>query len=49
MLEEDNNHLFLPIQKGFVEKPEDWKYSSARNWILEDDSIIKIYRELIWG
>jgi REP element-mobilizing transposase RayT len=38
-----------PVRKGFVEKPEDWKYSSARNWILGDDSIIKINRELIWG
>jgi len=31
-----------PVKKGFVEKPEDWKYSSARNYLLGDDSLIKI-------
>ena len=38
-----------PVRKGFIESPEDWKYSSARNWIQGDDSIIKIDRSLIWG
>jgi len=37
-----------PVLKGFVERPEYWKYSSARNWLLDDDSIIKINREIIW-
>ena len=36
-----------PVRKGFVEKPEDWKYSSARNWLCEDDSIIKVKRDYI--
>jgi putative transposase len=31
-----------PVRKGFVEAAEDWKYSSARNWLREDDTIIKI-------
>lgn len=31
-----------PVRKGFVEKPEHWRYSSARNYILDDDSIIAI-------
>ena len=31
-----------PIRKGLVEKAEDWKYSSARNYILNDHSIIAI-------
>ena len=31
-----------PVRKGFVEQPEHWKYSSARNWLLDDDSIIGI-------
>jgi REP element-mobilizing transposase RayT len=31
-----------PVRKGLVEKPEDWKYSSARNYLLNDESIIKI-------
>jgi len=30
------------IDKDFVEKPEYWKYSSARNYILGDDSLIKL-------
>ena len=29
-----------PVRCGFVEKPEYWKYSSARNYILDDDSIL---------
>ena len=33
---------YNPVRKGFVEKPEHWKYSSARNWILGDDSIITV-------
>ena len=31
-----------PVKKGFVEAPEAWKYSSARNYLLEDDSLIVI-------
>jgi REP element-mobilizing transposase RayT len=31
-----------PVRKGYVEKAEHWKYSSARNYINEDHSIIKI-------
>ena len=31
-----------PVRKGFVEVPEYWKYSSARNWLLDDHSIIEI-------
>ena len=31
-----------PVTKGYVEKPEDWKFSSARNYILGDNSIIQI-------
>jgi len=27
-----------PVRKGFVTKPEDWKYSSAKNWLLDDHS-----------
>jgi len=38
-----------PVRKGFVDRSEHWKYSSARNWILDDDSIIKINREIIRG
>jgi REP element-mobilizing transposase RayT len=31
-----------PIRKGLVTQPEAWKYSSARNWILDDHSIISL-------
>ncbi len=31
-----------PIRKGFVVRAEDWKYSSARNWILRDNSVIDL-------
>jgi REP element-mobilizing transposase RayT len=30
------------VKKGFVEKPEAWKYSSARNYLLGDDTLIEI-------
>jgi hypothetical protein len=33
---------YNPVKKGFVEKPEHWKYSSARNYLLGDDSLIVI-------
>jgi putative transposase len=36
-----------PVRKGFVEKPEYWKYSSARNWLLNDDSIISIDKSVL--
>jgi putative transposase len=31
-----------PVRKGFIERPEEWIYSSARNYILGDHSIIRI-------
>ncbi len=33
-----------PVRKGFVEDPEHWTYSSARNYITNDDSIIEIQK-----
>jgi putative transposase len=38
-----------PVRMGFVELPEHWKYSSARNWLLNDDSIIKIDKKCLVG
>jgi putative transposase len=29
-----------PVRKGYVEKPDDWTYSSARNYFLDDHSTI---------
>jgi len=31
-----------PVRKGYVDRPEQWRYSSARNYILDDDSVIAI-------
>jgi hypothetical protein len=31
-----------PVIKGFVEKPDYWPYSSARNYLLDDHSIIEV-------
>ncbi|MFQ5652387.1 MAG: transposase, partial [bacterium] len=31
-----------PIHKGFVDKPEGWLYSSARNYVLGDHSVIEV-------
>ena len=31
-----------PVKKGYVSKTEDWAYSSARNYLLNDNSIIAI-------
>jgi hypothetical protein len=33
-----------PVRKGFVEQPEHRKYSSAKNWLLDDRSIIEIQK-----
>jgi len=31
-----------PVKKGYVSKPEHWQYSSAKNWVLGDHSIIQL-------
>ena len=36
-----------PSEKKYVVKSEDWLYSSARNRILEDNSIIELDNP--WG
>jgi len=38
-----------PVRKGFVTKPEDWKYSSARNWILDDHSVMRIDKDILFS
>ena len=37
-----------PVRKGFVEYPEQWKYSSARNWLLDDDRVMTIDRQVLF-
>jgi len=31
-----------PVRKGYVVHPEDWRYSSARNWLKGDHSVIQV-------
>jgi len=31
-----------PVLKGFVDQPEYWLYSSARNYISGDDSVLRV-------
>ena len=31
-----------PVRKGLVKKPEFWLYSSAMNYILDDNSVLKV-------
>ena len=31
-----------PVKRGLVQRPEDWLYSSARNYLLGDHSIIRV-------
>ncbi len=37
---------FNPVKRGYVDKPEDWRYSSARNYAgLE--GLIDVYRQWV--
>ncbi len=38
---------YNPVRRGYVDQPEHWNYSSARNYFLDDDSIIKVKKDLI--
>ena len=33
---------YNPVRKGLVRRPEQWQYSSARNYILDDHTIIEV-------
>lgn len=37
-----NSMHYNPVRKLLVERPEQWKYSSARNYILGDHSVIPV-------
>jgi putative transposase len=36
---------YNPVKAGLVEKPEDWEFSSAGNYILDDHSLIRVYTD----
>lgn len=31
-----------PVRRGWVDLPEQWRYSSARNYLLGDHSVLEI-------
>ena len=33
---------YNPVKRGYIERPEYWLYSSARNFVLDDHSIIEL-------
>ena len=33
---------YNPVKRGYVDKPECWKYSSVRNFNIDDHSVIKL-------
>lgn len=43
MMEQKAEYIhYNPVKKGFVLDPEDWLYSSARNYLKNDDSVFKV-------
>lgn len=42
---------YNPVKRGLASKPEDWPYSSARNYISNDETIIKVdmFLEKVFG
>jgi len=37
-----------PVRRGYVDAPEDWRYSSARNYLLGDERVLAIDRLEAW-
>ena len=44
LIQKINYVHYNPVKRGYVDKPEHWKYSSARNFILDDHSLIELER-----
>jgi len=38
---------YNPVRRGLVEMPEHWLYSSSRNYLLNDHSVIQIDEMLV--
>ncbi len=38
-----------PVEAGLVSRPEEYKYSSARDYILGDDSILSVDTSMATG
>ena len=37
-----------PVKAGLVQKAEDWKYSSAVDWLIDKNGLVKIDKEFQW-
>jgi hypothetical protein len=33
---------YNPVKRGYVDEPEYWRYSSARNYLNDDHTIIEV-------
>jgi len=45
VMETKMNYIhYNPVKAGFVKKITEWKYSSARNYYLGDNSVIEVYK-----
>lgn len=42
LVQKIENVHYNPVKRGYVESPEHWRYSSARNFVFEDHSTIQI-------
>jgi hypothetical protein len=38
-----------PVRAGLASNPEDWKYSSARNYLSDDHSILPVATDWLFG
>jgi len=38
---------YNPVRRGYIAHPEYWIYSSARNYIFDDESVIKVNKSLV--
>lgn len=48
-LETKINYIhFNPVKAGLVSEMTEWKYSSARNYYLDDNSVIEISKAVFW-
>ena len=34
-----------PVKRGYVDEPEDWRYSSARNYVGRDDALLDVCKD----
>jgi hypothetical protein len=43
MLNQKTDYIHTnPVRRGYIDVPEHWRYSSARNYYLDDHSVLEI-------